>query len=241
MKSLQQPSVPFLPGSLLTAQTAQTALLCLEGLAYRWVPFLGSSDVGRLVASCRNLQAVAGSPSLWAETSQQWCYTRSLWDASLPPKEAPWRRICALQERLWNAWRGAPVSVRLAVRQELRQQKIADLEVILVEFLAGEEGLVLGHSGGAVSTWELRPQESTQVSSKLDALVLGVFQTSRKYDVQDLAVSPPASSQPAALLLGKSVWLAAAVGPSAYIWESSGTADPERPMAALASWELRGT
>jgi len=71
--------------------------------------------------------------------------------------------------------------------------------------------------------------------------VTGVFHTSRRHDVQDLAVSPPPAAQPAVLLMGGSVWLAGAVGPAVYVWESAGLPKEGRPEAALATWELRAT
>jgi len=189
------------------------------------------------------------TPAVWKHVVQAWQYT-----AGVAPfarrldhqAGVPWRTVCSLHERTWKAWRGAPVSRRFNVRKELRRQKIEDLDVLIVEFLAGGQGFVLGHSHGAVSTWELcQPMqgdtEADGSAAKPEALVTGVFQTSRKYDVQDLCVSPPPAAQPSALLLGRSIWLASAVGQSAYVWESTGTKELGRPTSVLYDWTLRAT
>lgn len=266
--------------------------LSLEGLASHWVPCLGSADIASLQCVCCKLQGVINTPAIWKELARVWRYTDGLVQGR--GLEVPWRNICELHEHLWHAWRGAPVSVRLGVREELRHQKIADLEVLMVEFLAGEDAMVLGHSGGVISAWELYTSEvqssfSCMSESKLEdrrlvfnpsdvrrifqeaqtpsrspsgvqetrtpppspwssgatqgltSKVLGIFQTSRKHDIQDLCVSPSPASQPSALLLGESIWLAAAVGPNAYIWESTGLPERDRPAAALESWAHRAT
>lgn len=227
-------------------ETNLASLWCCEGLASSWVPYLGSADVTRLLPANRSWLEVVGSPTLWEEVAETWAYTKCIYNGCSTRSRVPWRRICALQERLVNAWRGTPVSIRLDLKQELRGQKLADLEVMMVDFLAGDEGLVLGHARGGLSIWEIcSPSQKTQVpsassSAPCEAKVLGFFQASKRHDVQDIAVSPPAASQPGALLLGHSVWLAAAVGPTAYIWESSGELQAQRPVTALTSWTLRG-
>lgn len=232
-------------------QTYLASLWCCEGLASSWVPYLGSADVTRLLLASRSWLEVVGSSTLWEEVAETWAYTKFIYGGCLSRSRVPWRRICALQERLVNAWRGTPASMRLDLKPELRGQKLADLEVMMVDFLAGDEGLVLGHARGGLSIWEIcSPSQKLQVapaweagasaSAPCTAKVLGFFQASKRHDVQDIAVSPPAASQPVALLLGHSVWLAAAVGPTAYIWESSGEIQAQRPVTALTSWTLRG-
>jgi len=225
------------------SQTEGSASLCCEGVALRWVHLLDASDVEKLLAVSKLFLQTVGCPLLWETIAETWPFTRAIYDSSLRQKQVPWRQICALQERLYGAWRGAPVSFKLDLKKELRGQKLADLEVMMVDFLAGDEGLVLGHARGGVSIWELSvPDRKVKPSPlQLQAKVIGFFQACRKHDVQDIAVSPPATLQPAALLLGQSVWLSAAVGPNVYIWESSGSPQPGRPVSVLESWTARAT
>lgn len=289
--------------------------LLVHGVAHRWLPYLRSREICSLLTSSRVMREVAEEPSVWEEIARSWHFMNldlypavagsvcpatpssgtklcGLSPASVDP--LPWRRFCHQQEKLWHAWRGAPTPLRLDVRQELRHQRLSDLDVLLVEFLAGEEALVFGHSNGAVSTWELYQTEADGASpgvdpapagdplsffpspssgsgsrpaapaagretpsksgaSRLQARILGVFQTSRKYDVHDLAVWPAASAQPSSLLFGHKVQLAAAIGPTAFIWESGDGDVAEavasddwspsvhaRPTSALKSWRFRG-
>mmetsp|Transcript_54853 Transcript_54853/g.169864 ORF Transcript_54853/g.169864 Transcript_54853/m.169864 type:complete len:609 (-) Transcript_54853:66-1892(-) len=266
--------------------------LALDSFAGHWVPCLGGADLAPLQCTCSRIRGLLSTSSIWKEVARAWRYTPTsmCWSNS----EVPWRSICELHEHLWHAWRGSPVSMRIGVREELRQQKIADLEVLMVEFLAGEDALALGHASGVVSVWELCASEVKQPSSAtgepqlqdkrlmfnpmdagrifqdartppqspsgaqeprtpppspwsgtparpLASRVLGVFKTSRKHDVQDICAWPSPASRPSALLLGESVWLAAAVGPSAYVWESTGSPERDHPAAALKSWSHRAT
>lgn len=271
----QPPAAGHLPGvpgtspakpceNLLVAEA-----LVREGLTHRWVPLLRHAEISRAIATCRIFRDSVGASVIWQEVARVWHCAPGAADLPSPGPSgssgaaagsagagaAPWRLLCARHERLQEAWCGSPVAFRLNVRQELRRQKLEDLDVLIVEFLAGEEGLVLGHSRGAVSIWEIVPVVPTSAtatcshscvggpspSPALEARVTGVFQTSRRHDVQDLAVSPPPAAQPAALLLGGSIFLAAAVGANAYIWESAGTPQAGKDTAVLAAWELRAT
>eukprot|EP00747_Dinoflagellata_sp_TGD_P043280 gnl/TRDRNA2_/TRDRNA2_142603_c0_seq1.p1 gnl/TRDRNA2_/TRDRNA2_142603_c0~~gnl/TRDRNA2_/TRDRNA2_142603_c0_seq1.p1 ORF type:complete len:669 (+),score=71.77 gnl/TRDRNA2_/TRDRNA2_142603_c0_seq1:33-2039(+) len=230
-----------------------TSLLS-EGLMLRWVPFLSCIDVERFFGACRVIRRDADLPFLWKEIA----FTHRFVDATAlhsygPSSQLglPWRSICRLHETVRSAWHhGAPATLRIDVREELRKHRLADLEVLIVEFLAGGEALVLGHSKGVVSIWQI--DDSIGASSVntgrepaaagVHARILGVFRTSRKHDVQDLHISPTAASQPAALLLGQRHWLAMAVGPSAFIWQSCSSTDDDRhtPATTVGAWELIG-
>mmetsp|Transcript_158660 Transcript_158660/g.505038 ORF Transcript_158660/g.505038 Transcript_158660/m.505038 type:complete len:659 (-) Transcript_158660:369-2345(-) len=226
--------------------------LVVECLAHRWVPLLRHADICRLLETCGSVRSGLDIPSVWQEVACVWkCVAPGCLglEGGRSPRSAksdcvPWRKVCANHEQLQRAWRGSPTSMRLDVRAELRSQKLEDLDVLIVEFLAGDSALALGHTKGAISIWQLGSFSDHAVgtpTAPLQALVMGVIQTTRRHDIQNLAVSPPPSAQPAVLLLGGSVWLAAAVGTSAYVWESSGRAEEDRPAAALSTWELRAT
>eukprot|EP00746_Dinoflagellata_sp_MGD_P020945 gnl/MRDRNA2_/MRDRNA2_14883_c0_seq1.p1 gnl/MRDRNA2_/MRDRNA2_14883_c0~~gnl/MRDRNA2_/MRDRNA2_14883_c0_seq1.p1 ORF type:complete len:582 (-),score=83.12 gnl/MRDRNA2_/MRDRNA2_14883_c0_seq1:6-1553(-) len=75
-------------------------------------------------------------------------------------------------------------------------------------------------------------------TSGLQAHVIGVFKTCWSFDVHDVAVAPSVVAHPSTVHLGRSVWIAAAVGPSVFIWESI---NPYEKGKALGAWELRAT
>eukprot|EP00928_Gymnodinium_smaydae_P022010 TRINITY_DN18620_c0_g2_i1.p1 TRINITY_DN18620_c0_g2~~TRINITY_DN18620_c0_g2_i1.p1 ORF type:complete len:668 (+),score=67.78 TRINITY_DN18620_c0_g2_i1:38-2041(+) len=222
--------------------------LLFPGISHRWLLSLSASDLAGLAGASRRLGDAVACPCLWEDAAQTWSYTRHLpvqaaaaagaSEMSGETVEVPWRAICTQHDRIWHSWRGAPKTLRVNFLDELRHQRIADLEVLLVEFIAGEEALALGHSHGVVSVWEL--VECDNATKPLHARVLGVFHTTRSYDVQDLSVWPSPLSVPAALALGHSIWLAAAVGTTAFIWESTGSPSLDSPRASLARWTNRG-
>jgi len=226
------------------ASTLTLDALADGGVSRCWLSCLSSVDLLELLPVCHSFKVVADCSSVWREAARLWGYDgdaswqehwpRGQCESSSSDKQ-PWRAVCALHERLWKDWRGGPASLRLNLREELRRQRIADLEVLLVQFLAGDEAFALGHSNGAVSLWRLRScivDQDGMSPPPPRAEVLGVFHTSRSHDVQDLSVWPSPVARPGALKFGGSVWLAAAVGPTVYVWES---ARGNRSCAAVAS------
>lgn len=208
-----------------------------------WVPFLRQAEICRVLETCAGLRSMVDVPQFWHRVAQAWqCIPEGVSFCSnhvAGLQSVQWRKVCMRHDQLQRAWRGSPVEHRMSLREELCSQQLQDLDVMLVEFLAGDEGFAFGHRKGCVSIWHLVPAEVA--GQPPQARVAGVFHTTKRYDVQDMAVSPPAAAQPTALLTGRSIWLAAAVGASAYIWES-GEASPNQPAATvLATWNLRAT
>jgi len=196
------------------------------------------SEANRLSETSSALNRCVDASGDWAAIA----FTRCVRYPADPPDPPirPWRVVCGLHERLWDAWRGTPHLHQVTVCDELRHDGLSNLDVLIVEFLAGEDAIVLGHSHGHLSVWEFRSPRPQDGETALDAFVLGTLQTSGSFDVQDLHVCPSAASEPFALMLGRSVWLAAAVGPAVYIWESAGCARKGRQAAALKDWTPRG-
>lgn len=224
-----------------------------DGLAQSWVPLLNYAEITSVLGTCRSTRKAVDHPAVWQGVATAWlCVHGDVYGDGRGGDSGDgvlWRKVCAQHELVKRAWRGSPTTVKLNVQEELRSQRLEDLEVLLVEFIAGDEGLALGHTKGAVSIWQIDEAaafgDSSPASSSFptpQARVAGVFKTSRRHDVQDLAVAPPAAAQPAALLAGRSVWVAAAVGANAYVWECTGRACSGQPAsAALTTWELRAT
>eukprot|EP00929_Paragymnodinium_shiwhaense_P098903 TRINITY_DN6042_c0_g1_i1.p1 TRINITY_DN6042_c0_g1~~TRINITY_DN6042_c0_g1_i1.p1 ORF type:complete len:734 (+),score=109.53 TRINITY_DN6042_c0_g1_i1:109-2310(+) len=331
--------------SQLTRKVTLSELLA-DGVKHRWLPCLGLFELLALTQSCASVRDGIESPLVWEEVARSWRLVDAENDREATPgaDPPPWRSICMFHEKMWHAWRGSPTSMRLNLREELRRQRIADLDVLIVTFIAGEDAFALGHANGVVSIWELcrdeyqlvgssagsaapnsigstlqdgsalpspqspvspgsgaaeddgspserhtfqargadtsnsrsptawdgrtgdhprsplaTPKSSpaygaagrpgvTSRSSSLNPRVLGVFHTVRSDDVEDLAVWPPAVSEPSATALGHSIWLAAAVGATAFVWQSAGdtTAAWETgrqvgfSTRALTQWKFRG-
>eukprot|EP00927_Polykrikos_kofoidii_P040006 TRINITY_DN34283_c0_g1_i1.p1 TRINITY_DN34283_c0_g1~~TRINITY_DN34283_c0_g1_i1.p1 ORF type:complete len:722 (-),score=93.09 TRINITY_DN34283_c0_g1_i1:182-2347(-) len=202
--------------------------LLADGVVHRWLQWLGVSDAVVLRQSCKRFHDGLQCPQLWEEAAWSWRCTRCLTmqqrrgGTTATSEPFPWRRLCMVHDRLWRSWRGSPKFLRIDLKDELRGQRIANQEVNIVEFLAGDDAIVFGHSHGEVSLWELlRPEGRGHMETRsLKAQVLGVFHTMRSHDVQDLNVWPSPGEHPSALTMGCNVWLAAAVGPNVFVWES---------------------
>lgn len=92
------------------------------------------------------------------------------------------------------------------------------------------------------STASLSKLSSPNCPTRCSAQVLGIFQTTTRFEVQDLTVYPPAAAEPAAVLLGQDLWLAAAVGPHAFIWQcENDSLHPMDPSDKFKNWSFRGT
>lgn len=78
------------------------------------------------------------------------------------------------------------------------------------------------------------------ISSHPMAQVIAVLHTSEVHDVSDLVTYPVAAAEPAALLLGRTVWLAAAVGTQVFVWRSINSEAGCDPGDVFSNLRLHG-